>query len=48
MIMNKENFDAIVAGTRSDRSQTGNKSCIRNEVLNTVKFTWDPTWSLPK
>jgi len=46
--MNKENFDAIVAGTRADRSQTGNKSCIRNEFHNTVKFTWDPLWQLPK
>ena len=46
--MNKDNLDATVAGTRADRSQTGNKSCIRNEILNTVKFVWDPTWQLPK
>lgn len=48
VILNKENYDAIVAGTRADRSQFGNKSCFRNEVLNTVKFTWDINWQLPR
>jgi len=48
VVMNKENFDAIVAGTRADRSKDGNKSCFRNEIYNTVKFLWDPLWTLPK
>lgn len=47
-VLNKLSFDAITAGTRVDRSQTGNKSCFRNETYNTIKFTWDPLWTLPK
>jgi len=46
--LNKKSFDLIATGARADRSQNGNKSCFRNETMNTVRFLWDPSWILPK
>jgi len=47
LVINRVNYDGICAGKICDRSLNGNRSCFRNESLNTVKFIWDLNWDLP-
>ena len=42
LILNKQVFNLITAGELKDRSQTGNKSYLRNEKLSGGLFQWTP------
>ena len=48
MLMNKQISQKIAAGELCDRSQRGNKSCLRNERYAEVPFLWSPEYVLPK
>lgn len=47
IVINKEAFKRIAAGEKADRSQYGNKSCFRNEKINSQSFLMSNEWVLP-
>lgn len=47
VVFNKEQSKRIINGERADRSQSGNKSCFRNEKMNGQIFQMQSDWILP-
>ena len=48
MLLNKQISTQITAGELCDRSQRGNKSCIRNELYAGGSFMWTPEYVLTR
>ena len=48
ILINRNVCEQITKNELRDRSQTGNKSCFRNEKHNGARFAWKPEWTLPK
>jgi hypothetical protein len=46
LYINKLNFDRITKGEVFDKSQFGNKSCFRNEMISKGVFKWSPQFVL--
>lgn len=45
--INKTNYERILKAESVDKSQSGNKSCFRNERVNKGDCKWTPGFVLP-